>query len=204
MGYARSQSFGPRLLFLISVLVMLGFAVSQTTLTVQFAGSGDQMTLEEASALASVDLAQDTSLTSEDIANFSAIGENDFAGCFATSMVDLQTQLVLGTGIDCLRVTSVEGGAQLQALSIFVFPEGSLVTLGLTSVRPFIEGVGDAGGALTHMTGYGPADELGVIGGTGAFSDATGSARVSGAVNLGDFPNSMFFDCLWVLEIDRG
>ena len=92
----------------VAVIALLGYAASQTTLTVQFQGSGTQMTLDEASALASVDLGRDTGLTDADIANFTTIGENDFLGCFATPMVDLQSTLVLGTGIDCLRVTPVE------------------------------------------------------------------------------------------------
>ena len=94
------------------------------------------------------------------------------------------------------------GGVAVEALSLFVFPNlGTVVTLGLTSVQAVVPGVGDAGGGVTHITGSIPADASGVVGGTGAFDGATGSGRVSGAVNLSNFPNEATFDCLWVLGV---
>ncbi len=123
-------------------------------------------------------------------------------------MVEPASEIPLGTGIDCLVPFDVAAdsngeGISLQALSFFVFENGTIVTLGLTSVRPFRDGgIGDAGGDMTHMTGSIPSDNSGVIGGTGAYAGKKGSARVSGAVFLGDFPEELTFDCLWLVEQD--
>jgi hypothetical protein len=121
-------------------------------------------------------------------------------------MVDPASEIPLGTGIDCLYPfddTDDPGpGVSLQALSFFTFDSGTIVTLGLTSVRPFRIGVGDAGGGVTHMTGSIPADRTGVIGGTDAYANKEGSARVSGAVSLIDFPGFLTFDCLWLVEVE--
>jgi hypothetical protein len=86
---------------------------------------------------------------------------------------------------------------------LFVMESGTIVTLGLTSVRPFRDGgIGDANGGVTHMTGSIPSDKSGVIGGTGAFAEKIGAARVSGAVFLGEFPAQITFDCLWIVEVE--
>ena len=177
--------------------------VASGAMTVQFLGTGAQMTVAEAEELAGITLATDTRLTADQLAGFQTVGVNNFAGCHATPMLDPRSSRRVGTGIDCLRVMPQEtGGVALEALSIFVFPSvGSLVTFGGTSVQPFVPGTGDASGGVTHMTGSIPADASGVVGGTGQFSGAQGSARVSGAVNLSNFPAELTFDCLWVLGV---
>lgn len=114
----------------------------------------------------------------------------------------------MGIGIDCLELLPSSDpavGVSLRALSIFVFPSlhySAVVTFGLTSVRPFIAGVGDPDGAVSHMTDSIPNGPGGIVGGTGVFYRAAGMARVSGAVNLGAFPQELAFDCLWRLGIE--
>lgn len=175
-------------------------------LMVQFSGTGGLMTLAEALDMAGVDLARDTRLSAMEIADFEA----NATGCWATPMLDARTQKHLGTGVDCLELLpgSDPGvGVSLRALSIFVFSRGrgsALVTFGLTTVRPFIPGIGDADGAVTHLTGSIPSGPGGIVGGTGRFANAAGSARVSGAVALGAFPDALTFDCLWRLGVEKG
>jgi hypothetical protein len=162
--------------------------------------AGNWLTLPEALELADLDLMRDTRLTQQQINDF--IAGQGAIGCFTTPMVDPENGVELGTGIDCLN----PNGAGLRALSLFLFHGGTLVTFGQTSVNSFAAGIGDAGGAVTHMTGSIPpapgGDPSGIVGGTGRFRRASGIARVSGAVNLNDFPTTMDFDCVWILHID--
>lgn len=181
------------------------FAVSgQAALVTQLLGTGSRITLDQALMIAGVNLEQDTTLSQAQIDSFSTIGENDFVGCYAAPSQDPTTGIGIGNVVECLRVVPAADGAQLNALVFHVFSGvdgGTIVTLGLTSVRPFFEGVGDANGASTHVTGSIPADDSGIVGGAGAFAGATGSARVSGAVNLSSFPEALTFDCLWQLGV---
>jgi hypothetical protein len=168
--------------------------------------AGNAISLEEALQLAGVDLNEDTRLSQQQINEF--ITDGLFVGCFTTPMVDPENEIELGTGIDCLNVdlsSSTDSATALTALSLFVFRGGSLVTFGLTSVGAFAPGIGDASGAVTNITGSIPPDPAagpsGIVGGTGRFHHASGTVRVSGAVNLNDFPNTMDFDCVWIIEL---
>jgi hypothetical protein len=171
----------------------------------QFTGTGGLMSLEDALEMADVDLAADTTLSASEIEAFEA----NALGCWPNAMVDARTQQPLGLGVDCLELLPGSDPAvavSLRALSLFVFSslrDSTLVTFGLTSVRPFIQDVGDAGGGVTHMTGSIPDGPGGIVGGTGLFSGASGTARVSGAVNLSGFPGELVFDCLWRLGVER-
>ena len=178
---------------LAAALLVGAFSASaDAALVLQFKGTGDLITLAEALSIAGVDLATDTTLDQATIDNFSTIGQNNFVGCYAVPMIDLSTGLAVGNGIDCLRALAAgPDGAQLEALSLFAFTgtgRGAIVTLGKTSVRPFFEGIGDANGGVTHITGSIPSGPGGIVGGTGSFADATGMARVSGAVT-GSIPS---------------
>lgn len=174
------------------------------SLAVGFLGTGDITTLQEALLTAGVDLTEDTNLSPGEISDL----ELNMAGCWAVDLIDSASQIPLGTGIDCLEPLSDAddsqgAGISLRALSLFVMKSGTIVTLGLTSVRPFRDGnIGNANGAVSHMTGSIPSDKSGVIGGTGAFADKIGAARVSGAVFLGNFPAQITFDCLWIVEVE--
>ena len=195
----------------IAILVCTAIAyvtpANADRLAVGFMGTGDLMGLSDALDIADVDLNEDTDMTPQDVATFGG------AGCWAIDLIDSASQIPLGVGIDCLvpldgDPDSNGSGISLMALSLFVMESGTLVTQGLTSVRPFRDeiplygGIGDAGGNVTHMTGSIPSDKSGVIGGTGVFADKVGAARVSGAVNLANFPAQITFDCLWIVEVE--
>jgi hypothetical protein len=195
-----------RTVLAVALFVGAFSASADAALVLQFKGTGDLITLAEALSIAGVDLATDTTLDQATIDNFSTIGQNNFVGCYAVPMIDLATGLAVGNGIDCLRALDAgPDGAQLEALSLFAFTgtgRGAIVTRGKTSVRPFFEGIGDANGGVTHITGSIPSGPGGIVGGTGSFAGATGMARVSGAVNLQSFPAVTTFDCAWVLGVE--
>jgi len=183
-------------------LMLLSMNAAGDSLSLRFLGTGPAISLDDALAISDVDLAEDTNLTDDEIEAL----EINIAACWAVPMVDPASEIPLGTGIDCLYPFDVSDdpgpGISLQALSFFSFDSGTIVTIGLTSVRPFRIGVGDAGGDVTHMTGSIPADRTGVVGGTGAYAGKEGSARVSGAASLVDFPDFLTFDCLWLIEVE--
>lgn len=202
----KSVSFFLTTIILSVCLSISAFANGRShefPLMLQFADTGALMSLDDALAMAGVDLAHDTSLSQAEIDEFSV----QALGCWPNAMLDARTQRQVGFGIDCLELlpgSDPAVGVLLRALSVFVFnhkEKSALVTLGLTTVRPFIAGVGDADGGVTHLTGSIPSGPGGIVGGTGVFKGATGTARVSGAVNLSAFPDEILFDCLWRLGV---
>ena len=82
-----------------------------------------------------------------------------------------------------------------------MLPGGAFASTGMTSVRPFFSGVGDADGEFTHMTGSVPASDN-IVAGTGQFQ-ASGSVRVSGVVNMSQFGAGIIaFNCLWLVDVE--
>ncbi len=142
--------------------------------------------------------------------------------CFQLPVLDPASEKKRGIGVDCLRPISVTGdakgeGLQMEAITFFFLKGGIIVNHGCTSIRPFFEGVGDAG--VTHMTGSIGASEFGtpisanspevctnqgIIFGTGQYRDMKGEARLSGAVNLSNASNGQIrFSCLFVLRLNK-
>ena len=195
------------LAILALMLIVFGVPSYADSIALRFLGTGEIIDLETALEIANVDLDNDTNLTDAEISDLET-ELDDLGGCWPVPMVEPASEIPLGTGIDCLVPFDVSAdsngeGISLRALSFFVFNNGTIVTLGLTSVRPFRDGgIGDAGGDMTHITGSIPSDDSGVIGGTGAYAGKIGKARVSGAVFLGDFPGVLTFDCLWLVGQD--
>jgi hypothetical protein len=187
------------------ITLLLSSQVYADSLALRFLGTGEIKPLADTLMEIDIDLREDTNLSESKIADL----ETFIAGCWAVPMVDPSSEIPLGTGIDCLwpqnGAADTQGeGISLEALSFFVFDSGTIITLGLTSVRPFRDGgIGDAGGDVTHITGSIPNDKTGVIGGTGAFAKSVGAARVSGAVFLADFPTEITFDCLWIVDVKK-
>jgi hypothetical protein len=138
--------------------------------------------------------------------------------CYVLPLEDLQSGVTVGTGADCLRIFDVAEDAtagasspaispMIDAVTFFFLPGGHFTADGMTTVRPFFTGVGDAAGEVTHMTGSIPAggSSGGIVDGSGRFATASGNVRLSGAVNLGDFftdGNPIYFSCLFVAEFD--
>jgi len=123
------------------------------------------------------------------------------ATCFDIDLIDAKTGNVIGSGADCLsRITpsSDDNGMLLTATTFFYFPGGTLVSQGLVTVQPKIDGLE----GFTHVTGAAPSpSKNNVIYGDRKFKDAAGSVRLSGLVNLGNFPSSIIFDCVFVIDI---
>ncbi len=165
------------------------------TLALQFLGTDTAADWDE--------LSTDTVSTIEDL----AAGNNDFNvsdldgfGCFELDLVDPSSGVVVGVGVDCLAPDGQDDGVIVEAFSFFILPGGAFASNGMTSVRPFYAGVGDAGGEFTHMTGSLP-DGDNIIAGTGQFKD-TGATRVSGAINLSQFGDGVIsFNCLWIAVV---
>ncbi len=125
------------------------------------------------------------------------------ARCFEMDLFDAKTGNVIGRGSDCLSDIAPSGdggGLMMTATTFFYFPGGTLVSRGRVTVQPVLTGSPE----FTHITGAVPSpSDNNVIYGDGKFKKAadSGSVRLAGAVNLSDFPSSIFFDCVFVIDI---
>ena len=135
------------------------------------------------------------------------LGLGDVGTCFTGDLVDLKTNNVIGTAVDCLdNITDVSGaqpaGTQLtlDGTAFFNFPEGQLVSEAKTTVSALQYNPGLQDG-FTHATGS-PAPSVGsnIISGTEAFQNADGTVRLSGLVNLHENGN-ISFDCVFVINL---
>lgn len=136
------------------------------------------------------------------------IGVDSTAMCFDINLLDARTDRKVGKGTDCLSDIMVvelnEAGLpriKLKGTTIYNFYSGTFATQGLTTVQPTTHGSPD----VTHITGAIPATDTtqnDFIYGDGYFSNITGSARLSGAVNMSklDAEGKIDFDCIFVLN----
>lgn len=124
--------------------------------------------------------------------------------CVIVEMVDPRTGLSIGTGYDCIvGMTPVGDGLEVTTYYIFAFfKSGSIISLNTLTVQPVVDqGSIDAG--MTHILGDFPfAGENTIQGGTKKFLGAEGNARVSGGVNLSNFPDTIEFDDLFVITLE--
>jgi hypothetical protein len=168
----------------------------------------------------SVGTTMDAVLTTTQISDAGITNPDDYA-CFQMDMLDPASGSVIGFGVDCLvfhgvpgqivngnglangvAFQNLAGDVAVEAVSIFDFGGGNvLVTTGLTSVRPLLDGFGDGGApARTHVSGSIPDDSANsILLAAGIFAGSQGPARVSGALSI--TANGLFFDCLWILDI---
>lgn len=127
---------------------------------------------------------------------------DDPATCFDIDLVDLKTDNVIGSASDCLSdITPVGDGLALVGTTYFNFNEGTLISRGLTTVQPTTHGSPD----VTHITGAIPSPgDNNIVGGTGPFVGATGTVRLSGAVNMSKLNSDgeITFDCVFVIDLD--
>ena len=119
--------------------------------------------------------------------------------CYDVDLVDAKTGNVIGSGADCLtNLNPIETGVALTGTTFFFFPGGTVVSQGLTTVQPVLHGSPD----FTHITGAIPQPgDNSVVYGDGKFKNASGPMRLSGAVNLTNFPSQITFDCIFVLDV---
>jgi hypothetical protein len=124
--------------------------------------------------------------------------------CFDGDLIDLATGRVIGSATDCLADIegSPEEGMALVGTTIFNLPGGTITSRGLTTVQPVL--TDPAGTPVTHTTGAIPNPGANsIIGGTGRFANASGSVRLSGAVNLDALGDGIIaFDCVFVIDLD--
>jgi len=120
--------------------------------------------------------------------------------CYQADLVNTHTDHVIGSGIDCLEnITEVGDGLSLDRTTFFHFPQGDLVASGVTTVAPVTGG----SPGFTHVVGDIPAPGTNsIVAGTKRFSGATGSVRLSGAVDLTGFPSLTVFNCIFVIDLD--
>lgn len=120
---------------------------------------------------------------------------------FELGLFDPATDDQIGTVLETLAdIRPVDGGLAIVGTQVFRLADGELTVRGLTSVAPTTHGSPE----YTHITGAIPRDdENNVLSGTGAYEGATGSVRLSGAVNLADFESEgrVAFNCLFVLRL---
>ncbi len=104
-----------------------------------------------------------------------------------------------------LGVTPTGTGLALVGTTFFHLSQGDLVVRGNTTVQPVLHPiVTPSGQNITHITGAsGP--ENAVIDGTGSFTGAVATTRLSGMVNLSEFAGNVgdpiTFDCLFVVDL---
>ena len=134
------------------------------------------------------------------------VAETD-AMCFDVDLVNMKNQQVIGTGTDCLANVMMAGsGVKLVGTTYFNMPNGKLVTRGNTSVQAvYHPTVTPEGQTITHITGAAGTGNA-IIDGTRRFAGATGTARLSGMVdmtNFGGIPgNPITFNCIFVIDLD--
>ena len=124
----------------------------------------------------------------------------DGALCYRTDLYDAKTDRIIGDGVDCLANIQGIGDCLLIERTTFLnLPQGTVVAHGLTTVQPTTGGSPD----FTHIVGDIP-DEDNIDGdlSTGRFEGATGRVRLSGAVNLDEFNESIKFNCIFVIDLD--
>jgi len=124
------------------------------------------------------------------------------ATCFDIDLIDARTGNVIGSGADCLSLvtpSTTDNGMSLTATTFFYFPGGTLVSQGLVTVQPKLDGLEE----FTHVTGAAPSpSENNVIYGDRKFKKAAGSVRLSGLVNLSEFGSGVIdFDCVFIIDI---
>jgi hypothetical protein len=121
--------------------------------------------------------------------------------CFETILYDVSTNLPIGTGADCLVVSDADsaGNILIDRTTVFDFPSGRLITHGATTVVPIF---GNSSPAYTHVVGDVDEATQNIIGGTHNFANKTGDVRLSGIVNLADLPDSILFNCIFIIDFD--
>jgi hypothetical protein len=135
------------------------------------------------------------------------------ANCFDVDLVDIKNKRLIGTATDCLSVQEVIGDFEFIRLigtTTFNLPQGSVTTQGLTTVARVQQPTHTPptpstpnGVAVTHITGAAGTGNA-IIDGTRRFRNASGTARLSGMVDLTLLltDNIITFDCIFVVDLD--
>jgi hypothetical protein len=134
-------------------------------------------------------------------------GKDEPAMCFDLGLVDADTNKAVGVGTDCFaQVKTVDNGVAMVTTTYFHLPSGTFIVRLNTSAQPLLfPTVTPRGVTVTHITGA-AAKQNPIIGGTGRFARETGTARLSGLVDMANFSmkvgDPITFDCLFVIDLD--
>jgi hypothetical protein len=134
--------------------------------------------------------------------------------CYEVEMVNPLTGWRIGTGYDCITNPGslvVTGEGTVTTYYIFVFRgRGSIISHNRVVVRsssdddvynPVPTGQDPVNLHFTHILGSFPNENT-IAGGTRRFKNASGKVRVSGGVSLANFPDTIEFDDLFVIDFD--
>jgi hypothetical protein len=135
-------------------------------------------------------------------------GEDEPAKCFDAAVVDADTNKVIGMGTDCFaQVAQRDGGLAMVTTTYFNFPSGTFIVRLNTSGQALLHPtVTPSGIKMSHMSGAASKENTLIKGGTGRFARETGTARLSGLLNMEKFDlkkgGPVTFDCLFVIDLD--
>jgi len=129
-------------------------------------------------------------------------GIDDDAFCFDGNVVDAKTDLVIGTGQECLAATAE--GLNIATTTLH-FPSGSLTVRGKISVWPVQWDPAtnpDVDPNVGLVTGYFPGPGTNnIIASSGRFAGRTGRMRLSGAaLDYGDGTANL--NCVFIIDLD--
>ena len=118
--------------------------------------------------------------------------------CYPLNILDPNTGLRIGKGFDCLTdiTPNDDGSITATDTTIFVFGNGTIVSVEEVTIQPNLTEDFDR---VTHITGSFPKGRN-IKFGTGKFRNARGRVRLSGGVNMDNFPESIVFDCFFMIN----
>lgn len=117
--------------------------------------------------------------------------------CFEVPLEEMKKNKIVGTGLDCLSNIVVNGDSiTLTDVTVFKIKKSVLVSIGDVTIQPNLT----EDPAITHITGSFPAGDN-IVFGIKKFEDASGSVRLSGGVDMSQFPDTIVFDCLFVVDL---
>ena len=101
--------------------------------------------------------------------------------------------------MDCLAPEEDGTGLRVLGTTFFDFDNGRIVSQGETTVQPTLwgsDGYTHITGAISNIDG-----ENAIIAGYDDFECSTGPVRLSGAVNMDNFP-TIEFNCIFILFLE--
>jgi hypothetical protein len=128
--------------------------------------------------------------------------------CFDVNMINPGTGLSIGTATDCLDMASVtpigeSDGFTVVNTTFFNFEDGTIVSRSDTTVQPANDPLPSSG--ATHITGeIASGNNILSDMGSGSFKGATGSTRLSGAVDMSKMGEGVVtFACIFVINLAK-
>ena len=128
--------------------------------------------------------------------------------CFDVNMINPGTGLSIGTATDCLDMATITPIGESEGFIVvnttfFNFEDGTIVSRSETTVQPASDPLPTSG--ATHITGeLASGNNILSEMGTERFKGATGSTRLSGAVDMSKFADGVVtFACIFVINVNE-